>query len=262
MIRLAALLIWLLAPGIALAQSNVPDVIGPQPKIQIGLSTDTIFITSDFTGAVLTVFGAVTNTSGSPEATDSAYTIAVTLEGPREKAVVRKKSRVFGIWVNTHSEELKNVPLSYSIATSSRIGGPAGNTVLTDLGIGVEAIAAGTLQKEAELADFVEALRRQRIESGLYTQNDDAVQFLSGPLFRASLSLPAEIPVGLHVVEAFMFANGKLIDQVSLPLRIAKSDWEQTISRAARNNSLIYGLLAVILAVVTGWLGRIVFKRD
>lgn len=260
--RLAAILIGLLLPGAALAQSNVPDAIGPQPKIQIGLSTDTIYITSDFTGAVLTVFGAVTNTSGRPDTSDSAYTIAVTLEGPRETAIVRRKSRVFGIWVNTHSEELENIPLSYSVATSSQIDEPAEQSLLSDLGIGVDAIAAGTLQKEAELADFVEALRRQRIERGLYTQNDDAVQFLSGPLFRARLSLPAEIPVGLHVVEAFMFANGKLIDQVSLPLRIAKSDWEQTISRAARNNSLIYGLLAVILAVFTGWLGRIIFKRD
>ncbi|MCP1198633.1 TIGR02186 family protein [Notoacmeibacter sp. MSK16QG-6] len=260
--RLLAILILFILSGQALAQTKVPDAIGPQPQIQIGLSTDTIYITSDFTGAVLTVFGTVTQMSGSPESAESIYSIAVTLEGPRQTAVVRKKNRVFGIWVNTQSEELRNVPLSYSIATSSEMGGPAGETVLSDLGIGVDAIAAGTLQKDAEMKDFVEALRRQRIEGGLYTKNDDSVQFLSGPLFRARLSLPAEIPVGLHVVEAFMFANGRLVDRVSLPLRIAKSDWEQTISRTARNNSLIYGLLAVVLAVVTGWLGRLVFKRD
>ncbi len=88
------------------------------------------------------------------------------------------------------------------------------------------------------------------------------MQFLSGPLFRARLSLPADIPVGLHVVEAYLFKNGRLVDQTSLPLKIAKSDWEQTISRTARSQSLLYGVLAVLLAVLTGWLGRIIFRRD
>ncbi|RLQ87167.1 TIGR02186 family protein [Notoacmeibacter ruber] len=251
-----------LFPLAAFAQPKVPDAIGPQPQIEIGLSTDTIYITTDFTGAALTVFGSVTDPSGLSEGADTAYAIAVTLEGPRQTAVVRKKSRVFGIWVNTQSEELDNIPLSYSIATSGQISDVMENQTLADLGIGIDAIASGTAERRSDLTEFVAALRRQRLENGFYTENEDSIQFLSGPLFRARLNLPAAIPVGLHVVEAYLFANGRMIDQASLPLRIAKSDWEQTVSRTARNNSFLYGLAAVILAVLTGWLGRMIFKRD
>lgn len=243
-------------------ETTLPDQMAETPRIQIGLSTDTIYITTDFSGADLTVFGAVTNLPSPSASGESTYNIAVALEGPRETVTVRKKSRVFGIWMNTQSEELRNVPLSYSLATSGGVDSGSEEAMLAGMGIGVEAIAAGTVEKREDLAEFVTALRRQRTTNGLYNINQDAVQMLSRPLFRARLNLPPDIPVGLHVVEAYLFEGNRLIDQASLPLKIAKSDWEQTISRSARHNSLLYGLVAVLLAVLTGWLGRIVFKRD
>ncbi|HEX8046870.1 TIGR02186 family protein, partial [Rhizobium sp.] len=60
--------------------------------MEIGTSTSEIAITSDFTGADLTIFGALSNTDQLLLAIGQ-YDIVVVLEGPRENATVRNKER-------------------------------------------------------------------------------------------------------------------------------------------------------------------------
>lgn len=89
----------------------------PPEDIQIGLSTDIVAITADFTGADLTIFGSVENAD--PQVyRQGRYDVIVVLEGPGRPVVVRRKSRVLGVWVNTQSETFVNVPESYSVATT------------------------------------------------------------------------------------------------------------------------------------------------
>ena len=85
--------------------------------LEIGTSTSEIAITSDFHGADLTIFGALSNTDQLLLAVGQ-YDVVVVLEGPREDATVRKKERVFGIWVNTRSMTFEAVPHSYSMSSS------------------------------------------------------------------------------------------------------------------------------------------------
>ena len=70
------------------------------------------------------------------------------------------------------------------------------------------------------------------------------------------------MPIGTHKARAFLFRNGQFIRESSAQLSILKSGFEQWIYRAARLHGFFYGLGAVAIAMVTGWLGRIVFRRD
>jgi uncharacterized protein (TIGR02186 family) len=70
------------------------------------------------------------------------------------------------------------------------------------------------------------------------------------------------VPVGTHKARAFLFKNGVFIKESSAQLSIVKSGFEQTIYRFSTNHGPSYGILATLLAVVTGWLGRIVFRKD
>ena len=62
-------------------------------RIDIGISTNEIAISSDFSGADITVFGAI---DGADELLLStwAYDVVVALEGPRKATTVRRKERV------------------------------------------------------------------------------------------------------------------------------------------------------------------------
>ncbi|MCC0025438.1 MAG: TIGR02186 family protein [Zhengella sp.] len=230
--------------------------------IQIGLSTDKIGITSSFSGADLTIFGALENADPEVRRT-GRYDVVVVLEGPPRLATVRRKDRFFGLWINRQSETFQSVPASYSIATTRAIQDITTETSYRQLALGAPNLAFNQGAAESgRIAEFSEALRTIKRDTGLYTERIGGVRFLSQNLFRASLAIPANVPVGTHRARAFLFRNGVFIDEMSAPLVIVKSGFEAAIYNMAKTQGLTYGLFAVALAVVTGWLGRLLFRRD
>src|SRR5690242_4968038 len=98
---LLALAAALLTAAPAPAQQPTQD---PNPEtIQIGLSTDRVAITADFSGADLTIFGSVEN-ADPLVSRQGRYDVIVVLEGPARPVVVRRKDRVLGMWINMDSE--------------------------------------------------------------------------------------------------------------------------------------------------------------
>lgn len=232
--------------------------------IQIGLSTDVIRITADFSGADLTIFGSLEN----PDPTitrQGRYDVIVVLEGPARPVTVRRKERVLGVWVNTQSESFVNVPESYSIATTRPPQDIADPIAYKRLALGPDFLHIQPAEEgapPATLERFQAALRDRKEAVGLYNERVGGVQFLSSNLFRATVRLAPDVPVGTHKARAFLFRNGIFIKETSAQLAIVKSGFEQMLFRLSSNHSLFYGICAVALAIVTGWLGRLVFRRD
>jgi uncharacterized protein (TIGR02186 family) len=88
------------------------------------------------------------------------------------------------------------------------------------------------------------------------------VRFLSQTLFKATLFLPANIPLGTHRARAFLFKDGAFIDEDSTGLYVAKDSFERWVFDQARDNGLLYGWAAVLIAILVGWMGRVLFRRD
>lgn len=232
--------------------------------LEIGTSTSEIAITSDFRGADLTIFGALSNTDQLLLAIGQ-YDVVVVLEGPREDATVRKKERVFGIWVNRRSMTFEAVPHSYSMSSSRGIDDLTTPLDLTDRGIGIDHIPltpVGFVGDGSNLAEFRQAFLRLQQADALYDRNPSGVRFVSSNLFKASLRLPANIPNGVHTVRAYLFKSGNFVTEKSLPLRVIKTGIEQTITDAAHGQPILYGGVAVLLAVITGWSASLIFRKD
>jgi uncharacterized protein (TIGR02186 family) len=246
-----------LAAPLALAQGELPT-----ETIQIGLSTDTIAITSNFSGADLTIFGALSNTDPQVQR-QGHYDIIVVLEGPEVPLVVRQKSRVFGMWLNTRSADFDLVPLSYIASSTRKMRDITDGDSFKKLSLGIEHLLIDTGRtKNILAADFVNALKQLNVKAGTYSEDSGRVEFISPNLFRATLKLPTNVPVGKHKARAFLFRNGAFIKESSTSLQIEKAGFEQNIYNIAHQYSLYYGLFAVALAMFTGWLGRVIFKKD
>lgn len=250
------------APAVAQVPFGTASTV--QEGLEIGTSTSEIAITSDFSGADLTVFGALTNADELFLAIGQ-YDVIVTLEGPRDYATVRKKERVLGIWMNTESMTFEQVPESYSLASTREIDAIDEEPSLNSIGVGINHLAltpTGFLGNAVNLSEFREAYRRLKLAGGLYQRDTSGVRFVSSSLFRASLRLPANIPDGVHTVHAYLFKGGELIFERELPLRVVKTGLEQAITDAAHNRPILYGLLCVLIAVVTGWGASLIFRKD
>ncbi|KRB26250.1 MULTISPECIES: TIGR02186 family protein [Mesorhizobium] len=255
----AAILLSLLAAAApAKAQSPLPE------GIQIGLSTDNVSITAGFSGADLTIFGSLEN----PDpliARQNRYDVIVVLEGPPRPVVVRRKDRVLGVWVNLDSETFENVPMSYSVATTRPLQDITEPNSYKQLSLGASNLymqPADAGDSPATIQEFTAALRERKAATGLYSENVGGVQFLSQNLFRATVRLAPNVPVGTHKARAFLFRSGLFIKESSAQLEIRKSGFEQSIFRVAHDYSFLYGVFAISLAMLTGWLGRLVFRKD
>lgn len=232
-------------------------------KLEIGISTDEIAISSDFRGADLTIFGAIEGYDPALLA-QRKYDIVVALEGPKDNNTVRVKERIFGIWVNRRSMTFELVPESYSLSSTRDVETIAAPPVLNGVGVGIQHIRLspiGYVGDGSNISEFRDAFRRLKESDGFYQRDPGGVQFISASLFKATVKLPASVPNGTHVVRAHLFRDGVFISEKALPLRVMKTGIEQMISNAAYNNSFAYGAFSVFLALITGWLASVLLGR-
>jgi uncharacterized protein (TIGR02186 family) len=241
----------------AFAQDSLPP-----ETIQIGLSTDTIGIGADFGGANLTIFGALTEADPLIQR-QGRYDIVVVLEGPEVPLVLHRKGRVLGMWMNTASQAYEQVPLSYIASSTRAIQDITDKKTFSQLSLGLEALAFESNRYQTRRdEEFSTALKEINKKSGRYSDDSGVVEFISPNLFRATLKLPANVPVGKHKARAFLFRNGTFIKESSTGLQIEKAGFEQQLFVFAHENSAFYGFGAVGIAMLIGWLGRVIFRKD
>ncbi len=249
----------------------------------VTLSERTVDITSNFTGSAITVFGAVRRDAATvPRASD--YDVVVTVTGPQSDRVTRLKQRVLGIWVNTRARTFEDVPSAYTVLSNRPVSEIAHPSLLRRFQIGIEQVlphedsdAAATdndrqgdddAQAEAPDSDgvdqrvFERAFLRLQSEARVYQEDPNAVAVIDNTLFRARATFPADVPLGLFDVNVYLFSGGVLLAEERVGILVRKTGFEQFIFRMSQRDQLMYGGLAVILALFTGWLGSVVFRRS
>jgi uncharacterized protein (TIGR02186 family) len=231
-------------------------------NVTIGLSSETVQIATNFTGTNLTIFGSVNNAKTDALST-GGYDVIVVLEGPPKPITIREKKRILGMWVNADGFSFTDVPRSYVLASTRNLRDVSPEASFRQLSLGVDQRffePATPNPSPARFAYFSNALREQKIASGLYREGIGDVRFLSQSLFKASLFLPADIPLGTHRARAFLFKNGAFVDEDSTGLYVEKDSFEQWLFNSAQRHGFLYGLVAVGIGIFVGWAGRQLFK--
>lgn len=235
-------------------------------KLIVSVSNHRVTVTPNYAGEELVLFGSVERDAKSlPEQTD--YDIVVTVSGPRADMVTRRKERKLGIWVNTDSREFIQVPGYLGIFSNRPTDAIAPRDVLRRQQIGLENVPlpqriGPDIASVVATDPFRYAFVRLRAENELYREQSSAVTFLTPTLFRTGIPLPAEVPIGTYNVDIKLLAGGVLIAKTETAFEIVKVGFEQFIANSARQHGLLYGLATALMALMTGWLASVVFRRD
>lgn len=225
-------------------------------RLAADISEHLIAITTAFVGTTVVVFGTTT----------AGRDVAVTVIGPRENQVVRRKSRVAGIWMNTDELTFHNVPSYYAVAGNEALAQVATPDVRARHELGLEHLrlepVAGGGRDIGELTAYRDALVRNKQRQGLYVIEPDVVRFIGSQLFRASIEFPANVPPGIYQVQVYELENRQVTDAQRSTLVISKVGLEADLFDFARQQPPLYGLLAIVLAVGLGWLAGVIFRRS
>ncbi|MBM3607394.1 MAG: hypothetical protein FJX29_02915, partial [Alphaproteobacteria bacterium] len=110
--------------------------------------------------------------------------------------------------------------------------------------------------------DFRAALQRIRETQNLFSEEYDAVNFITPNVFRAAIELPGTAPLGRYDIDIAVFNSGVLYARRSLAFSVEKSGAEQIIARLAHVYPTAYGVITALIALFFGWLASVIFRRD
>jgi uncharacterized protein (TIGR02186 family) len=221
----------------------------------VALSADQIAITSSFTGVDITVFGALELARPAEGAQ-----LVVVLRGPEQSVTARRKERVLGLWIVRSSETFADVPAFYAIHATAPLAEIADESVLADLGLGIDTVIPAELG--GNRYDFAQAIVRLQVADGRFVEETGTVDRPSSTLFRTKFALPANISVGDYTVDVLLFNGGRLVATADEKLEIVRAGAEQFLFEASRDQSWLYALTIVAIAIFAGWLGGVLFRRD
>ena len=250
---------------LALALGAVAITPARAERLIASVSNHRVTVTPNYSGEELVLFGSVEKDANTPP--NRTYDLVVTVAGPRADMVTRRKERKFGIWINTDSRQFLQVPAYLAIFSNRPFEAIASSEVQRRQQLGLNNVLL-TQRVGPDYADVVpddpfrSAFVRLRTQHGLYREAQSAVTFLTPTLFRTGIPLPGEVPIGTYDVEIKLFADGALVTRTETAFEIVKVGFEQFIANAARNNGLAYGLVTAFMALMTGWMASIVFRKD
>ncbi len=239
----------LLLAGHALAQESVVA----------GLSQDRIDITANFDGSDLIIYGAVKREAPVPQ---GALDVIITVEGPSEPERVRRKSRVFGIWINTDVVVIDQAPSFYAVATTGPFSQVVSDTddLRNSISIPRAIRSVGAPQTVDKAQDFTDALIRLRSAKGFYRMSEGGVRLTDQTLFRTDVDLPANLVEGNYKTRIFLLRDKKVVNLYEKTIFVRKVGLERWLFRLAHQQPALYGLLALAIAAFAGWAASAGFK--
>lgn len=213
-------------------------------------------ITTDFAGQDILVFGAI----------DGPGDVVLVMRGPAGRVAVHRKARFAGIWVNAESIEFEGVPSLYGVASSRPLFEILTPDVLDRYQLGVGRVQFRDVDSEVPgIGPFRTALVQLKKKQGLYADRVGRVTFIGETLFRANLHLPSNVPTGTFLIDVYLVRDGRIVDAQNMPLVISKVGFGADIYKYANARSIaqrfMYGVAAVLVALLTGWLAHLAFRK-
>lgn len=222
------------------------------------LSKHLVAITTGFAGTDVLLFGAIEEVDGGKPGD-----VVVVVRGPNRTETLRHKERTAGIWINSGTAKADNAPSFYLVAATRPLEELAPPAVLARHQIGLEHLDLGIRVKDGgtDPDEYRRALVRLNQKKGLYGAKVLEIGMLSQRLFRTDVHFPANVPVGVYLVEVYLFVDGQVASAQTTPLVVSKIGIGADVYDFAHHQAVAYGIIAVLLAAFAGWLAVVVFKK-
>jgi len=225
-----------------------------EEPLLLELASTTIKISTFYNGTTLEVTGSL------PEDAD----VVLQVSGPKKDVHLKEKGKVAGfLWMNKTDVSLENTPAVYMVYTPS---GPADNFLRPELGVGYKALVKDiAISPESEDKAFIFGEYVKLMEkSGVYAVNEGTITYgepnngVKG--FTATLTIPSKMSAGDYTVEAIAVKNGAVISRTHENLTLELSGLPATIASLAYGRPLIFGIMAVVIAIGTGLIIGVLFR--
>jgi uncharacterized protein (TIGR02186 family) len=222
--------------------------------VTLSASPSPLLIGAQYNGADLTVSGTI------PAGSD----VVIRFTGEPEELHLREKGKAFNLlWMNVGTVTFDNVPKVLLIETSRPFEelGPQSKTLQLDY---LRKTVKITKAASSKKIDLIHELLLLKKEESLYSEKTGGIVLGADSgqtrTFTATLKLPSALAPGEYQIEAAAFLDGKHIGNGRIKLEARLDGFPQWLSKMAFENSLLYGILAVVIAIFSGLVIGLIFQ--
>jgi uncharacterized protein (TIGR02186 family) len=223
------------------------------------VSPHEVQVRQGFRGAELLLFGAILTPEGTRAGRD--YDIVVVLKGPTAPVVLREKSRVAGIWINSGSTEYRSAPSYFAVASSRPIKQLVDDktAAIFELGLPWLQLSPAGAIEPVEQGRYARGLVELMLRKGMFREDQRGVSVKEQVLYQARIDLPSNVQTGTYTAETFAVSRGRVVASAIRKVEVRKLGFEGAVEQFSERQSFLYGLIAVALSVFMGWLAGRVF---
>jgi uncharacterized protein (TIGR02186 family) len=238
----------LVAVVCALGAQSTPAPV-PAGAVTVTPSQRLIRITPTYRGEGVTLQGTA----------PAGCAVIVKLSSPRADLVCSRKGKVGPFWLSVGRVRFQHVPLMYKVNSSQPLDDAVASHEQVEYGLGRRGLKASIgvahgQDRDLLLEELILVGERER----LYDFEEGAVE-RQGDTFRTRFFWPPDAPPGRYVIEAYACRAGRVVGSAQTEVDVRIVGLEAWVRRLARQHGLVYGLLAVALAGMTGLAASLVF---
>lgn len=259
---------------ISAVSARANEVIG-------ALSQNRVALTASYSGSEILIFGAirrdpaeqlaedelraqldVQEPAGDAQDLGAPFDVIVVVEGPRHPAEIWRKDWRAGIWLNVDALMIPSVPSFYAVAASDALAdilspdADAEHQITIDQAIRLD----DAVGQVSDPAQYAEALVRLRARSGHFADLERFVHIDRETLFRARVQLPANIIDGAYITRIYLVRDGAVESVFRTAIFVRKDGIERWLYELAYEYPLLYGLLALVIALLAGYGASAIFN--
>lgn len=243
-----------LIPAVAFVFLTLPCVVAASATETLTVEPASIVMGAKYDGLELKVSGTIPADSE----------VVVRLIGTPKELHLREKGKVFGLlWMNVGKVDLKGVPNVCLINTSSpfELMGKAAAPYRLDAlvkSIGIEKNGGDAA------IDIPHELLLLKTKEGLYSETAHGITL--GPLeagmrtFTTTLKVPSSLAPGDYQVEAIAIHNDTVTARAATTVKAELTGFPKWLSELAFQKSALYGVMATVIAIVSGLAIGLVFQ--
>ena len=233
-----------------------------QPKVITSASKNVVEIGLSYSGDKIFFFGV----NPVPDAD-----VVIKLTAEKEEAVkLSVKGKVGPFWMSVKQYEVTGSPFIYKIHASKPLDQIISKETAQELELGYDAVRGkmkmhlirGKAAPEDEGIVW-KGLLKIKEKANLYNIVTDPkrVEISEGKLFKHYFRFPPAASEGRYQVESFCFLKGELVGYGKDMIEIKKVGLEHWLTQTSKNQSVFYGIMAVIIAVGAGLLVGVLFGK-
>jgi len=226
--------------------------------LTLGVEPANVPITFLYHGQKLTIAGS----------SATGEDLIIKISSPAADVAMKYKEKVGGLfWMKKGSYEFKDVPAVYLLHSTAALDRILSPEELQKNLLGYKALIAHAKAEDSngnevdkkwldQFIQFKEAEKVYNVQEGTVVRQHGN----DGNTFTLSLDWPFQARPGTYTVEVLAVRDGIVVDSSSSSFTVEQQGIIATLSGMAFNRSAIYGIMAIIIALVAGFAVGAIFK--